>query len=148
MAKTANDEKYLKELGEQGHNYWIGLKKTGTVWPCSNAACNNPPGGVGQLVWADGSDFVHNGMLPVSASTMDLDYGRCFFVETNGAFDEKCTTEKKTFFCQYECPGTTTTTTTTTPTTTSTSTHEVTCTPPQGLIDSGYWESYGKYYKV
>ena len=25
---------------------------------------------------------------------------------------------------------------------------EVPCTPPQGLLDSGYWESYGKYYKV
>ena len=118
MAKTADDESYLKQLGEEGRNYWIGLKKLGFLSPCSNDGCNN------RLGWEDGSNFVHNGVLSVTAShhVYDTVYGKCFFVGDQGAFDESCTTEKKTFFCQYECPATTTTTTTTTPTTTSTST--------------------------
>ena len=116
MAKTANDESYLKELSELGHNYWIGLMKTDSQLSCSNADCNN------KLTWADGSDYVHNGVLNVRATD---NYGTCFFVRDQGAFimpATECTRQKKTFFCQYECPGTTTTTTTTTPTSTTTST--------------------------
>ena len=101
MAKSADDESYLKDLGD---NYWIGLRKKDSQQSCSNADCNN------KLAWADGSDYVHNGVLYVTATGNS---GTCFFVRDQGAFvmsQYSCTSEKKMFFCQYECPATTTTT--------------------------------------